>query len=150
MGRSPESTAREAVRARSKPKLAGRRSESEQGCLTGHPAFGQLVPAFELDVMPEGGGYPERFIEQVGKLMGVTDYHAVLHICSGSVRAPLALDWRPREGRLGCPDADVFSPMLAWEDRRAHLVECPARPTAPPATREQLLGGWRRPGAAVP
>lgn len=131
MGRSPASTRREQLRARSSQKLVGRRSESEDGCLTGHPAFLQMSPAFELDDMPEGGGYPNGFIPKVGKLMGVTDYNQVLHICSGSVRGARTLDWRPPEGRLGCPDADVFTRMLRWDDRRAHLVECPHDPAHP-------------------
>lgn len=133
MGRSAASTAREAVRARSRVKKAGRRSSADdgQGCLTGHPAFGNLVPAFELDVMPEGGGYPEGFIKKVGALMGVVDYREVLHICSGSVRSARCIDWRPAQGRLGCPDADVFSPLLEWWDGRAHLVECPHDPLHP-------------------
>jgi hypothetical protein len=131
VGRSPASTRREQLRARSAVKKVGRRSESDDGCLTGHPAFLQMSPAFEMDDMPEGGGYPNGFIAKVGKLMGVTDLSQVLHICSGSVRSPLALDWRPPEGRLGCPDATVFSPMLEWRDRTAHLVECPHDPPHP-------------------
>lgn len=147
MPRSPESTRREELRARSSRKRAGRRSESEEGCLTGHPAFLQVAPAIEMDDMPEGGGYPNRYIQEVGRLMGVSDLNQILHICSGSVRSALALDWRPHEGRLGCPDADVFTPMLAWEratvarkraslariapDRRAVLVECPHDPPHP-------------------
>jgi hypothetical protein len=131
VGRSPESTRREELRARSSRKRVGRRSESEEGCLTGHPAFLQLAPAIEMDDMPEGGGYPKDYVKKVAKLMGVADLSQILHICSGSVRSPLALDWRPHEGRLGCPDANVFTPMLAWENRSAHLVECPHDPPHP-------------------
>lgn len=151
MGRSAASTAREAVRARSKLKKIGRRSDSDQGCLTGHPAFGVLRPAYELEVIPEGGGYPVTYIDLAGELMGVTDYSRVLHICSGSVRSALTLDWRPPWGRLGCPDADVFTPMLRWPNacnasvnacnacnssvnactRRAEVLECPHDPPHP-------------------
>jgi SAM-dependent methyltransferase len=131
VGRSPASTRREELRARSSKKLVGRRNESEDGCLTGHPAFLQMSPAYEMEVMPEGGGYPEGFIPKVAKLMGCTDVSQVLHICSGSVRGVRTLDWRPPWGLLGCPDADVFTPMLRWEDRRAHLVECPHEPAHP-------------------
>jgi SAM-dependent methyltransferase len=141
MPRSPKSTAREKVRARSKLKKVGRRSDSDQGCLTGHPAFGVARPAYELERIPEGGGYPEGFIELAGELMGVEDYSRVLHICSGSVRSALTLDWRPPWGRLGCPDADVFTPMLRWPatctstctscSRRAEVLECPHDPPHP-------------------
>lgn len=112
MGRSDASAAREAVRARSTRKYLGRRSaagvegdggEAGQGCLTGHPAFTAVSPAFDLERMPEGGGYPVGFIQLAGKLMGVTDYSRVLHVCSGSVRAPLAVDYRPPDGRWACP-----------------------------------------------
>jgi len=136
MGRSPESTRREELRARSSRKRVGQRNETVDGCLTGHPAFLQVSAAFEMEDMPEGGGYPKGFISYTGKLMGVTDHSQVLHICSGSVRGARTLDWRPPEGRLGCPDADVFSPMLEWRplsDGRsaAHLVECPHDPPHP-------------------
>lgn len=128
MPRSKASADREAVRARSRVKKAGRRSGSEDGCLTGHPVISEVVRAYELGVMPEGGGYPKGFIKLAGELMGVTNHYQVLHICSGSVKGRLTLDWRPAEGRLGCPEADVHTPMLRWEDRRAHLVECPHDP----------------------
>jgi SAM-dependent methyltransferase len=92
--RSAESTAREAIRARSKVKKVGRRSESEEGCVTGHPAFMDVRPAFELGRMPEGGGYPVGFVELAGRLMGVQDLGAVLHLCAGSVSARLSIDYR--------------------------------------------------------
>lgn len=142
MGRSSESARREELRARSARKRVGRRNESDDGCLTGHPAFLHMTAVIEMDDMPEGGGYPNRYVKEVGKLMGVTDPSQILHICSGSVRSPLALDWRPPEGRLGCPDADVFTPMLRWAatsctsacttaGTTATLVECPHDPPHP-------------------
>lgn len=45
--RSAESTAREARRARSARKLVGRNADSG-GCKTGHPAFLDVKPSFEL------------------------------------------------------------------------------------------------------
>lgn len=93
MGRSARSQAAESRRSRSKLKTAGRlRSDGE--CLSGHPAFFVAAPAFELGRMPEGGGYPTGFFELACSLMDVTDPAAVLHLCSGSVRAPLTVDLR--------------------------------------------------------
>lgn len=151
MPRSAESTAREAVRARSKRKRAGRRADSEQGCLTGHPAFGNLVPAFELGDMPEGGGYPHGTVEKMAELMGVADLASVVHLCSGSVRAPLTFDWRPPQGRLGCPDAAPATgrpaaPFLRWHDHQADVVECPHTPPHPrePGSNCAVVGDVRR------
>ena len=64
--------------------------------VSGHPVmFGKPTPAVELGRIPEGGGYPHGLIEFAGKLMGVTDHAKVVHLCSGSVRAPLTFDIRP-------------------------------------------------------
>lgn len=48
--------------------------------------------------MPEGGGYPVGLIERASEFMGVEDPTTVLHLCSGSVRAPLSIDIRPEVG----------------------------------------------------
>lgn len=61
----------------------------------GHPALWHATPAFELGPMPEGGGYPLGFVEWAAKLMGCADVAGILHVCSGSVRAPLTIDLRP-------------------------------------------------------
>lgn len=55
--------------------------------------------------MPQGGGYPIGLIEYAGKLMGVTDHRRVVHLCSGSVIAPLTFDLRP--GSAAAVVADV-------------------------------------------
>lgn len=91
--RSAASTAREARRARGSRQLVGRRSE-EGGCVTGHPALMEIARVFELERMPEGGGYPVGLVEVAARLMGCQDVGAVVHLCSGSVRAPLSFDIR--------------------------------------------------------
>lgn len=64
--------------------------------VSGHPVmFGDPRPAVELGRMPEGGGYPHGLIEFAGRRMRVTDHRKVVHLCSGSVRAPLTFDLRP-------------------------------------------------------
>ena len=78
-----------------------RRRPSKRGVRTGqvvsgHPVmFGDPQAAVELGYMPEGGGYPIGLVEFAGRVMGVTDYRRVVHLCSGSVRAPLTFDLRP-------------------------------------------------------
>lgn len=63
--------------------------------VTGHPVmFGDPRPAVELGRIPEGGGYPHGLIEFAGRQMGVTDHRKVVHLCSGSVLAPLTFDIR--------------------------------------------------------
>ncbi len=94
MGRSEASAQREARRARSARSLVGRRA-GEGGCATGHPAFLDVRPAFELGRMKEGGGYPVGFIQLAARLMGCEDLGAVVHLCSGSVGARLTFDIRP-------------------------------------------------------
>lgn len=77
-----------------KPRTSGARSSQ---VVSGHPVlFGDPLPAVELGRMPEGGGYPIGLIEFAGRLMGVTDHRQVVHLCSGSVRAPLTFDLRPQ------------------------------------------------------
>jgi len=90
--RSAASTAREARRARSGRSLRG--VPDTEACTTGHPALFALSPALELGHMPEGGGYPVGFVEAAARLMGCADVGAVLHLCSGSLSAPLTLDAR--------------------------------------------------------
>lgn len=85
---------REQQRARvRKPRTSGARIDQ---VVSGHPVmFGDPAPAVELGRMPEGGGYPHGLIEFAGRMMGVTDHARVIHLCSGSVRAPLTFDLRP-------------------------------------------------------
>lgn len=99
--------------------------------MTGHPALLASAPAYELERMPEGGGYPVGLIELAARLMDVRDMTRVVHLCSGSVRAPLAFDWRPPWGRLGCPDVTTVTPQYRWLERHAELVECPHDPPHP-------------------
>jgi len=73
--------------------------------------------------MPEGGGYPVGLIEYAGKLMGVTDHRQVVHLCSGSVRAPLTFDLRPEtEARV---IADVRHLPIASSAVRWVMVDPP-------------------------
>jgi hypothetical protein len=99
----PSRAEREMRRARSSRKLVGRGSVNDGehdsfGCVTGHPAFSAWHQAFELGRMPEGGGYPEGFIERAAQLMGVDDLGSIVHLCSGSVRARFTIDLRADVG----------------------------------------------------
>lgn len=84
----------EARRARSGRKLSGSNRNGGEECVTGHPALFAMEPAFELGRMPEGGGYPVGFVELCARLMCVDDLSSVVHLCSGSVAAPLSFDMR--------------------------------------------------------
>lgn len=90
--------AAEARRARSYPRLSGANRNGGSECETGHPALFSIEPAIELRRLPEGGGYPQGFVELCARLMNVTDLRAVVHLCSGSVRAPLTFDIRADVG----------------------------------------------------
>lgn len=93
MGRSERSTAAEARRARTEPKLHGRRGAGEE-CSTGHPALFTMAPVLELGRMPEGGGYPVGFVEAAAAIMGA-DLGDLVHLCAGSVRGGrLTIDLR--------------------------------------------------------
>lgn len=92
--RTAQGWAREQRRARSTTKLsglAGRRGEEA----TGHPAMMDVRPAFELGRLPEGGGYPQGFVELCARLMGCHELDQVVHICSGSLKAARTFDLRP-------------------------------------------------------
>jgi SAM-dependent methyltransferase len=55
----------------------------------------RLDQVVELDDFAEGGGFPSRFLADVAyPTLGVTDPARVLHVCSGSVRAPFSVDRR--------------------------------------------------------
>jgi hypothetical protein len=90
-------TRKELQRARVRtPRLNGARTDQ---VVSGHPVmFGDPRPAVELGRIPEGGGYPIGLIEFAGRMMRVTDHRKVVHLCSGSVRAPLTFDLRPASG----------------------------------------------------
>lgn len=90
--------ARESRRARKGRKLSARSRNGGDECLTGHPALFVMEPAFELGTLPEGGGYPVGLVELVARLMGIDDLAAIVHLCSGSVRAPRTLDLRADVG----------------------------------------------------
>lgn len=86
------------------------------------------VPAYELERMPEGGGYPQDLIELAGERLGVTDYSRVLHLCSGSVRSALALDWRPPWGRWTCPPEEPYDHPHLYEADCALRQDCDHEP----------------------
>jgi hypothetical protein len=89
--RSPLGARREQQRARSTTSYRG-----ADECTTGHPVlFGDPRPAVILDRMPQGGGYPVGLVEFAARVMRCTDLDRVVHLCSGSVRAPLTFDLRP-------------------------------------------------------
>jgi len=63
---------------------------------TGHPImFGYPKAAEHFIAMPDGGGYPKRFIEWAYGIMQVSDAAKVLHLCSGSMRTGVRVDIRP-------------------------------------------------------
>lgn len=137
MARSAASAAREKVRARSERKRSGRRAESEDGCVSGHPALYQIVPAFELTRQPEGGGYPVGMVDEMARLMGVTNLAEVVHLCSGSIRAPRTFDLRcgpgcecltHNGGIKGIPKSKAGRLRVAQARRKAREV-CPVRLT---------------------
>lgn len=110
------SARKEQQRHRSTPNLTGQRKSRD--IITGHPVlFGEPQPAVELGRIPEGGGYPVGLIEFAGKLMGVTDHRQVVHLCSGSVRAPLTFDIRPESEARAIADVrhlPIASSSVRW------------------------------------
>jgi SAM-dependent methyltransferase len=67
----------------------------------------------ELGDFQEGGGFPAGFLADIAyPTMGVTDPARVLHICSGSVRAPFTVDRRPTMRPAVVADARAL-PFLA-------------------------------------
>lgn len=114
-----------------KPRLNGARSSQ---IVSGHPVmFGDPRPAVELGRIPEGGGYPIGLIGFAGKLMKVTDHRKVVHLCSGSVRAPLTFDIRP-ETEARCI-ADVRHLPIRTGSVRWIMVD-------PPYSQEHAEGLW--------
>jgi hypothetical protein len=75
-------------------KLSGIEGQRGDPAVNGHPALLDVKPAFELGPMPQGGGYPQGFIELAARLMGCADVDQVVHLCSGSVRARRTFDYR--------------------------------------------------------
>lgn len=112
---------RDRIRAKSGRRRTGSsrrgRDTADGGATTGHPVLFALEPAFELERMPEGGGYPEGFIETAGRLMGCDDLAAVVHLCSGSVRARWTFDLRPASSAAVIADVrelPVRSSSVQW------------------------------------
>lgn len=95
----PTRKAKEARRARGGPRLKSTRNGGV--CTTGHPALFAIAPAFELGIQPEGGGFPIGLVEYAARLMDCRDLSRIVHLCSGSVRAPLTFDLRP-ESEAAC------------------------------------------------
>jgi hypothetical protein len=98
--RTPQGIEREKRRARSARKLsaAGRQGKDGEGCSTGHSPMFSMAPALELGHMPEGGGYPVGFVQAAARLLGCQDLSALVHLCSGTMRAPLTFDLRADVG----------------------------------------------------
>ena len=61
----------------------------------GHPVLFGFRPAEDFGDMPDGGGYPLRFLNRAYELLGVEDPDQVLHLCSGSMRRGIRVDIRP-------------------------------------------------------
>lgn len=56
--------------------------------------FGSPQPTQHFGPMPDGGGYPKRFVEWALVEMGCTEPERVLHLCSGSMLSGVRLDVR--------------------------------------------------------
>jgi hypothetical protein len=54
----------------------------------------RLSEVVDLDVFEEGGGFPVGFLEFALRTLDCDDPTRVLHVCSGSVRAPFTVDRR--------------------------------------------------------
>lgn len=108
MGRSITSQRAEARRARTVPKLAGRRSDGDE-CSTGHPALFTLTPVVELGRLPEGGGYPVGFVEAAAGLLGA-ELGDIVHLCAGSVSGGrLTIDLR---AEVRAPESGYHVPAM--------------------------------------
>lgn len=124
--REPRWQQRERIRARGGRRRSGANSgkwrddrDGSEECVSGHPALFTVDPAFELDRMPEGGGYPHGFIELSAQLMGipVEDLGGVVHLCSGSVRAARTFDLRDGAGaavRADVRELPIRSGSVRW------------------------------------
>lgn len=123
--RTPDGWARERRRYRSQRSYRGRDGE----CETGHPALFATHPAFLLERMPQGGGYPVGFFELACRLLDVPPGREgeVVHLCSGSVRAPITVDLR--EGALATVRADVRWLPFRPSSLRWILADPPYDPT---------------------
>jgi hypothetical protein len=73
----------------------------------------RLDQVVELEDFAEGGGFPSGFLAGVAyPTLGVTDPARVLHVCSGSVRAPFTVDRRASVRPAVVADARAL-PFLA-------------------------------------
>lgn len=118
---------REQQRARPGRDGTRRRGVHAGDVVSGHPVlFGDPTPAVALGRIPEGGGYPHGLIEFAGRVMGVTDHRQVVHLCSGSVIAPLSFDLRP-ESAARCI-ADVRHLPIRSGSVRWVMVDPPYSP----------------------
>lgn len=66
---------------------------------TGHPVFWHAVPAVDMDLFEDGGGYPKGFLPWAYSIVrgqgGRVVPDEVVHLCSGSVREGVTVDIRP-------------------------------------------------------
>jgi len=85
----------DSARERYRRAATGKPDHRGRGRRTGHAAMFRLDQVVGLGDFAEGGGFPSRFLVDVAyPTLGVTDPTRVLHICSGSVRAPFTVDRR--------------------------------------------------------
>ncbi len=103
----------DSARERYRRAAAGKPDHRGRGRRTGHAAMFRLDQVVELGDFAEGGGFPARFLTDVAyPTLGVTDPAQVLHICSGSVRAPFSVDRRASVRPAVVADARAL-PFLA-------------------------------------
>lgn len=121
---TPRWKQREAIRARGGKRLSGATAQKwrsgvewDGGCVTGHPTLFGSVPAYEFERMPEGGGYPEGFIEKVAPMLGCQNLGAIVHLCSGSIRGRFTFDLRPTSAAAvlaDCRELPIRSASCRW------------------------------------
>lgn len=122
--RIPRWKQREKIRARGGTRLSGATAQKwragvewDGGCVTGHPTLFATVPAYEFERMPEGGGYPEGFIEKTAPLLGCQDLGEIVHLCSGSIRGRFTFDLRPTSAAAvmaDCRELPIRSSSCRW------------------------------------
>jgi hypothetical protein len=114
---------RERIRARGGRRRSGdtaqkwRGGDDWDGCVTGHPTLFSTTPVFDLERMPEGGGYPVGFVELAARLIGCDRLADVVHICSGSVRSARTFDLRATSAAAviaDCRELPISSSSVRW------------------------------------
>lgn len=81
-------------RPRSADQATDPRQWARKGTRTGHAMMFRISEVVDFGVFDEGGGFPVGFLEFAHRTLGCDQPDQVLHVCSGSVRAPFTVDVR--------------------------------------------------------